>query len=146
MSSSRSDDVTNSVCLSVCSHSSSLVYLMPHMCLKVVLRVLDNFQGCSKSVPFPRMFQVCFTGVLMMFHGCSKSVFGVCCLEKFQRCFKKVSWTFQKSFKGVSRKFPGCFKEVSRVFQGSFKGVSKKFQGCFKEVSRMFQESFKGVS
>ena len=74
MSSSRSDDVTNSVCLSVCSHSSSLVYLMPHMCLKVVLRVLDNFQGCSKSVPFPRMFQVCFTGVLMMFHGCSKSV------------------------------------------------------------------------
>ena len=74
------------VCVSVCSHFSSLVCLMPHMCLKVVLRVLDNFQGCSKSVPFPRMFQVCFTGVLMMFHGCSKSVKDVskCVL----RCFK----------------------------------------------------------
>ena len=62
------------------------------------------------------------------------SVFGVCCLEKLQGCFKNVSWPFQKSFKGVSRKFPGCFKEVSRVFQGGFKGVKKNS----KDVSMKF--------
>ena len=51
--------------------------------------------------------------------------------------FKEISWVFQESHEGDSRKIEGCFS--------GFKDVYKKFNGCLKKVSKLFQGSFKGV-
>ena len=109
MSSSRSDDVTQSV--------------------RSFVRMSVRPKGVSLSLK-----RICsdieIDGVLQgSFKGVSR---------KFQGCFKKVSSVFQGSFKNVSREFQGCVKEVLRVFQGGFKSVSRKFKEGFKYVSRKF--------
>ena len=91
MSSSRSDDVTQSVrpCVvlflfwNISKMSVSSISRVFQECFKGVSRV---FQGCFKGVP--RVFQGCFNG------GVSRVVFQGWC------------------FKGVSRVFQGCLKLV----------------------------------
>ena len=82
MSSSRSDDVTKSVCLSVSSHSFSFDHLK-HL-KQDVSRVLQVF-----LLDVPRLFQGCFKEVSRVFQG----------------SFKGVSRKFQGRFKEDSRKF-----------------------------------------
>ena len=109
MSSSRSDDVTKSVCPSVFPESFCLVWSIQSIWSNM-------FWGSCKGV----------SGVsVWSFKGAS---------WKFQGCFKKVLRLFIENFMGVSRKVKGCFKEVSRVFQGRFKSVSRKFKRNFKGV------------
>ena len=100
MSSSRSDDVTQSVRPSVPKE-----FLIS---LKIICSVSRMFQDCS-------VFQGSFKGVLRMFQGYPKEV-----SRMFQESFESVSQKFQGCFKKVSKTFQGCCKEVSRVFQGSF--------------------------
>ena len=84
ITSSRSDDVTKSVCP---------CFRLSECFVKSVSRV---FQECLKGVS--RVFQGSFKSVSMVFHECFKGVSRV-----FQGCFKSVSKVFQECFKGVSR-------------------------------------------
>ena len=48
----------------------------------------------------------------------------------FQASFKKVSWVFQESFKGISTKMKGVLREFLvgfNIFQRISKGISEKF-------------------
>ena len=107
MSSSRSDVVTQCVCLSVFSFVPFflLVSLNFHLFLKSFNVVSRQFKGYLK-------FNGSFKEVLRVFHGSFKGV-----SRKFNECFKEDSRVFQGSFRG-------CFKRVSRLFQVLFKGVS----------------------
>ena len=91
MSSSRSDDVTKSVSLSVCSHFFLVCIIQCIRC---------------------KMFQGCFKDVLRVFQGSFK-VFTKsfkCSSRKFKGCFKEVLRVFQETFKGVSSKIEGHVK------------------------------------
>ena len=137
MSSSRSDSVTQFVCVSVCPVFSFSV-----------LRVLSSdkvFQWCFKNLSrvfeVSRMYPVNFKGVYKKFKGSFNVFWG---------SFKSVSRNFQENFKDVSRVFQvrltgvtSNFKRVSRVIERSLKGVKVKFQWCYNAVSRKFQECFK---
>ena len=89
MSSSRSDGVTQFVCVSV---PKEFLLNLERICSVIGSElVLGLFYRISL---FQSMLQVIFVS------------------RKFQGCFKEVSRVFQESFKGVSRKFQGCFKKV----------------------------------
>ena len=100
MSSSRSDVVTHSVRVFVCSCVTNefCVVKRPFLC---------NYNSMCRVKKVPKVFQ----GSLRMFQG----------------SFKEVSRTFQESFNDVSMKFQGRFKKVSMVFRGCFKEVWKVF-------------------
>ena len=100
MSSSRSDVVTHSIRVLVCSCVTKefCVVKRPFLC---------NYNSMCRVKKVPKVFQ----GSLRMFQGSFKDV-----STKFPGCFKEVSRVFQESFKNVSRKFQGRFKKVSRTF------------------------------
>ena len=87
MTSTRSDDVFNFVCLCVCSHfvMFGVFNLLKGRCFKGVTRVSP---GCLKEVS--REFQVCLKGV-------------------FQGSFKDFLRMFERRFKSVSSVLPECF-------------------------------------
>ena len=87
MSSSRSDDVTNAVCLSV-------------TCFFFYFEAVKSFEA--------RRLQ----GVSRVFQERFKSI-----SRAFQERFKSVSRAFREGFKGVSRAYQGCVKGVSRGFR-----------------------------
>ena len=86
MCSSRSDDVTKFVCLSV-----------------VILFDLEHLKYLKQYVS--KVLQGCLIGV----SGCLNGV-----LRVFQKYFKGVSRTFLGYLKGVSKVFQESFKGVSR--------------------------------
>ena len=87
MSSSRSDNVTNAVCLSV-------------TCFFFYFEAVKSFEA--------RRLQ----GVSRVFQERFKSI-----SRAFQERFKSVSRAFREGFKGVSRAYQGCVKGVSRGFR-----------------------------
>ena len=113
MSSSRSDDVTKSVCLLVVIF---LVWII--QCIRC------------------KMFQGFFKEVLKVFQGSFKGVY-----RKFQGCLQKVSRVFQGSFKSVSRNFQECFKEVSVKFSKHIKIVSRLFKVVLGEFQEYMEEN-----
>ena len=76
MSSSRSDDVTQSVCLCVTFFYIEAIKALD--CFKSVVIVFEVFPDCLKGVG-------CFLSVSSLFEGCFKSVSRV-----FIECFKSV--------------------------------------------------------
>ena len=91
MSSSRSDDVTKTVCVGVCV-SGVILFIIEHSKHKHdVLREL----------------RVCLRGVYLKFRECLMEV-----SLMWQRSFKDDSRKVYGSLKGVSTKLQECFKEV----------------------------------
>ena len=97
MSSSRSDDVTRSVCLSV---QSLFVKFAAFKAFEARCLCLRELQCCLRSVCWK--FQGCFKEVSRMFQGSLKDV-----SRMPQGCFKSVSKKFQWG------KFQGCSIEGS---------------------------------
>ena len=129
MSSSRSDDVTKSVCVSAC------------VCV-IILLSLEHSKQLKLNVP--RVLQ----GVSRVYKGCLKHISWVLVSQgssKVVKAYHKGVSRIFASFIGVRRKFQGCFLDVSLWFKLSFNkfiGVSLTFQGCFKSLSEVFQGNF----
>ena len=92
MSSSRSDDVTQFVRLSVC----------PFVCMSHFLNIIA-FEANFDVLMF-LVFQQCLSSVSPVFH----------------KCFTSVSQVFHNCFTNVSKGFYGYFKSNQEVFQEVF--------------------------